>query len=88
MEQTGRNAHPVHINTVEGCCPLLSLDQGNIYLSKNEINFRDIAKLKEEYEKLYQEALILKGNPDSEDYKENKRLRQVNLDRRIELLWR
>jgi acyl-[acyl carrier protein]--UDP-N-acetylglucosamine O-acyltransferase len=65
---------------------LLSLDQGNIYLTKNNVNYNDITKLKEEYKKLYQEALILKDNPESEEYQKNKRLRQANLDARLELL--
>lgn len=39
-----------------------------------------------EYEELYQEGLVLINSPDSVEFKENERLRQVNLDRQVELV--
>lgn len=59
---------------------ILSLEDINLTTVKDE----KIA-LQKEYEKLYQEALLLKNNPESDEYLENKRLRQLNTDRRLEL---
>lgn len=59
---------------------ILSLEDINLTTVKDE----KIA-LQKEYEKLYQEALLLKNNPKSKEYQENKQLRQLNTDRRLEL---
>jgi hypothetical protein len=47
---------------------------------------RELSRLKREYDNLYNEALILKDNPESEEYQRNKHLRRLNLDRRLELV--
>lgn len=50
--------------------------------------FQDITKLENEYETLYQEALILKNNPESAEFKRNETLRHDNLKKRRELILR
>lgn len=57
---------------------ILSLEDISLTYKK-DINFKN------EYEKLYQKALILKNNPKSKEYKENKRLRELNINRRLEI---
>ncbi len=49
------------------------------------LTYKKDTNFKNEYEKLYQEALILKNNPESDEYKENKRLRELNINRRLEI---
>lgn len=52
----------------------------------SKLNYNDITKLEQEYQELYREALILKENPESEEYQKNKELRRVNIDTRIKLI--
>lgn len=59
---------------------ILSLEDINLTTVKDEK-----LALQREYEKLYQEALFLKNNPESDEYLENKRLRQLNTNRRLQL---
>jgi hypothetical protein len=63
-----------------------SLSSEGIYFSHNQGKIDDITKLEREYQKLYEQALILKDNPISEEYQRNKRLRRANLERRKELI--
>lgn len=60
---------------------ILSLEDINLTTRVND----ERLTLQKEYEKLYQEALLLKNNPKSKEYQENKQLRQLNTNRRLEL---
>jgi len=60
---------------------ILSLEDINLTTTVND----ERLTLQKEYEKLYQEALLLKNNPESKEYQENKQLRQLNTNRRLEL---
>jgi hypothetical protein len=57
-----------------------------INISGNTGKNSELELLFREYEELYQEGLVLINNPDSPEFKENERLRQVNLDRQVELV--
>lgn len=65
--------------------PALMVIKMNQNLSKNKSKDQELDKLLVEYDNLYKEAIILKEHPESIEYQQNKRLRQINIDRQIEL---
>jgi hypothetical protein len=66
---------------------LLSIDQGNIYLSTNRINFQHIGRLEREFEEKYQLFLEVEDNPESGEYQHLK-AELFRIDEEIDsILW-
>lgn len=78
--------HPYHINDFGGRCQLIISQSEYKKLSTKSGKNSELEVLFREYEELYQEGLVLINSPDSVEFKENERLRQVNLDRQVELV--
>lgn len=57
-------------------------------LDENEGIDQELDELFTEYDNLYQEALILKENPESVEYQKNKQQREANVDKQLKLVRR
>ena len=62
-----------------------SLSSESIYFSHSAGKLDDITELEREYQKLYDQALILKEDPESVEYQRNKQQRESNLDKQLKL---
>ena len=86
VQRSGNTQHLSHIQQPGRLLHLLSIDQGNIYLSTNQINFQHISRLEKEFDELYDKALILSRDPNNSDYKEIKKELDSNIEERIRLI--
>lgn len=88
VQRSGNTQHLSHIQQPGRLLHLLSIDQGNIYLSTNRINFQDITKLEREFEEKYQQLCKLETGPESEEYQDLK-AELISIDEKIDsLLWK
>ncbi len=88
MKRSGNTQHLSHIQQPGRLLQLLSLDQTDIYFTKNQINFNDIAKLEREFEEKYDELSKLESSRESEEY-QRLRAELFRIDEEIDnLLWR
>lgn len=87
VQRSGNTQHLSHIQQLGRLLHLLSIDQGNIYLSTNQINFQHISRLEKEFEEKYQQLCKLETGPESEEYQDLK-AELISIDEKIDsLLW-
>lgn len=88
VQRSGNTQHLSHIQQLGRLLHLLSIDQGNIYLSTNQINFQHISRLEKEFEEKYQLFLEVEDNPESGEYQHLKD-ELFCIDEKIDsLLWK
>lgn len=88
VQRSGNTQHLSYIQQLGRLLHLLSIDQGNIYLSTNQINFQHISRLEKEFEEKYQLFLEVEDNPESGEYQHLKD-ELFRIDAEIDsLLWK